>query len=100
MKNPLWKRIPRDLFHEFVKYLAVFLFMAVTIGFISGFLVASRSMQMTYDKSFERYNIEDGHFVLAKEAEPKLRKAVEKKKVTLYEDFYIEESVSKKKGEK
>ncbi|MBR1741265.1 MAG: ABC transporter permease [Lachnospiraceae bacterium] len=100
MKNPLLKRLPREIFGEFGKYLAVFLFMTVTIAFISGFLVASRSMQITYDESFERYHIEDGHFVLAKKAEDKLIKAVEKKKVTLYEDFYIEEEVSKKKDEK
>ncbi len=100
MKSPLLKRLPREIFGEFGKYLAVFLFMTATIAFISGFLVASRSMQITYDESFEKYNIEDGHFVLAKEAEPKLLKAVEKKKVTLFEDFYIEEKVSKKEKEK
>ena len=100
MKSPLLKRLPREIFGEFGKYLAVFLFMTATIAFISGFLVASRSMQITYDESFEKYNIEDGHFVLAKKAEPKLVKAVEKKHVTLYEDFYIEESVAKKEGEK
>lgn len=100
MKSPLLKRLPREIFGEFGKYLAVFLFMTATIAFISGFLVASRSMQITYDESFEKYNIEDGHFVLEKKAEPKLVKAVEKKHVTLYEDFYIEESVAKKEEEK
>lgn len=91
MKNPLLKRLPREIFGEFGKYLAVFLFMTATIGFISGFLVASGSMQITYNKSFERYNIEDGHFVLAKKAENALIKKIEKEKVTLYPDFYVEE---------
>lgn len=38
--------------------------MTLTIGFISGFLVAGSSMKKTYDDSFEKYNIENGHFVL------------------------------------
>lgn len=62
--NPLRKRIPREFTHEIGKYIAVFLFMTLTIGFVSGFLVASGSMKHTYDESFKRYNIEDGHFVL------------------------------------
>ena len=31
--------------------------MTLTIGFISGFLVAGSSMKKTYDDSFEKYNI-------------------------------------------
>ena len=101
MKNPLLKRLPREIFGEFGKYLAIFLFMAATIGFVSGFLVASGSMQRTYRESFDRYNIEDGHFVLAKEPEAELLRTIEKEKVTLYPDYYLEETVSPlKKGEK
>ena len=44
MKNPLRKRIPRELKGEFGKYLVVFLLMVLTIGFVSGFLVADGSM--------------------------------------------------------
>ena len=44
MKNPLRKRLLRELVSEFGKYLVIFLFMAVTIGFVSGFLVAGDSM--------------------------------------------------------
>lgn len=90
MRNPLNKRLPREFFGEFGKYAAIFLFMAATIAFISGFLVASRSMQITYDESFEEYNIEDGHFVLDDEADQKLINKIEKEDVTLYADFYLE----------
>ena len=44
MKNPLLKRLPRELIGDIGKYLAVFLFMTATIGFVSGFLVADDSM--------------------------------------------------------
>lgn len=90
MRNPLNKRLPREFFGEFGKYAAIFLFMAATISFVSGFLVASGSMQLTYDESFERYNVEDGHFVLSGKADEKLTDKIEKEDVTLYEDFYLE----------
>ncbi|WP_370749741.1 ABC transporter permease [Eubacterium sp.] len=88
MKNPLRKRIFRELKEDFSKYLVIFLFMTLTIGFISGFLVAAGSMKTAYDESFEKYNIEDGHFVLDKKADSELIKEIEKENVTLYENFY------------
>ena len=69
MKNPLNKRYFRELKNDFGKYIALCLFLIVTIGFCSGFLVADGSTKGAYDESFEKYNIEDGHFILAKEAE-------------------------------
>ena len=69
MKNPLNKRYFRELKNDFGKYIALCLFLIVTIGFCSGFLVADGSTKGAYDESFEKYNIEDGHFILAKEAD-------------------------------
>ncbi|MEE3468110.1 MAG: ABC transporter permease, partial [Eubacterium sp.] len=63
MKNPLMKRIPRELKGELGKYVVIFLFMILVIGFISGFLVAANSMIAAYDESFEKYNVEWGHFI-------------------------------------
>ena len=62
MKSPLRKRIPRELKGEFGKYLVVFLLMVLTIGFVSGFLVADGSMLKAYNDSFDKYNIENGNF--------------------------------------
>ena len=64
MKNPLFKRLPYILKDEIAKYLIIFLFMAGSIGLISGFLVADGSMIKAYNDSFDKYNIEDGHFRL------------------------------------
>ena len=49
MRSPLLKRLPREFKSELGKYIAIFLFMTLTIGFISGFLVAGSSMKKTYD---------------------------------------------------
>ena len=62
MKNPLRKRFFRELREEIGKYLVVFILMAATIGFVSGFLVADGSMLTSYNNSFQKYNIEDGKF--------------------------------------
>lgn len=91
MKNPLNKRLPRELRSEFGKYLVIFLLMLGSIGFVSGFLVAGGSMLVTYHEGFEKYNIEDGNFCTKKELNKAKRKAIEGFGVTLYEKYYIEE---------
>ena len=95
MKNPLRKRLPKELVGDLSKYLVVFLFMTLTIGMISGFLVADDSMLQAYDESFEKYNIEDGNFTLAAEADDALIDEIEKSDVTVYEHFYLEQKTEK-----
>lgn len=93
MKSPLRKRIPRELKGEFGKYLVVFLLMVLTIGFVSGFLVADGSMLKAYDESFDKYNIEDGNFRTAEKVYKSQWKDIEAAGVKLYENYYIEESL-------
>ncbi len=90
MMNPLVKRLPRELKSEFSKYLVIFIFMILVIGFVSGFLVASGSMITAYDESFEKYNIEDGNFELVTEIDKDLAHKLEDKSVSVYENFYVE----------
>ena len=49
MRNPLNKRLPRELKHDFGKYLVIFLFMVMMISLVSGFLVADNSVKHSYD---------------------------------------------------
>ena len=72
MRNPLNKRLPRELKHDFGKYLVIFLFMVMMISLVSGFLVADNSVKHSYDEGFEKYNLEDGHFALDKEPDSSL----------------------------
>ena len=94
MKNPLTKRLPRELKSEFVKYLVIFLLLIISIGFVSGFLVADGSMIRTYNEGFQKYNIENGHFQIAKKATTSQIQAIEENDITLYENFYSEESIT------
>ena len=93
MKNPLFKRLPYILKDEIAKYLIIFLFMAGSIGLISGFLVAGGSMIKAYNDSFDKYNIEDGHFRLNDSLSKENKKTLEKEGVTIYDLNYIEEEV-------
>lgn len=67
--------------------------MVLTIGFVSGFLVADGSMLKAYDESFDKYNIENGNFRTAEKVYRSQWKDIEAAGVTLYENYYIEEDL-------
>lgn len=99
MKNPLCRRIPKELKDDFGKYIVIFLFMVITTGMVSGFLVAGESMKQTYDQSFDKYSVEDGHFALNSEATDDMKKAIEDEGVTLYDMPYYDLDMSIKKSD-
>lgn len=93
MRNPLVKRLPSEFKNELGKYIVIFLFMALSVSFVSGWSVAGGSMATAYDESFEKYNIEDGNFELYAKADDELIKAVEDSDrfdAKIYENFYVE----------
>ncbi|MDO4544792.1 MAG: ABC transporter permease [Bacillota bacterium] len=99
VRNPLTKRLPRELKQDLGKYLAIFLFLILSIGFVSGFLVAGSSMKTAYNESFEKYNVEDGNFRLAQEASDQLIETLEAEDIQIYENFYIEAGEADKNHE-
>lgn len=97
MKNPIYKRIPREIKSEFGKYLALFLFIALTAGLISGYIVANRSMIKAYDKSYTNERIENGHFSIAMEPDSRfdesLNKTAKKEKIRISKQFYKQKTI-------
>ncbi|MCM1272920.1 MAG: FtsX-like permease family protein [Clostridium sp.] len=93
IKNPLEKRVPRELIGDWSKYLVVSLFLILTIGFVSGMYVANGSMMKAADDGVTEYKMEDGHFELGREAGDDLLAAIEggEVPVSLYENFYRNE---------
>ena len=95
MKNPLRKRIPRELKGDWKKYLVVAVFLILTIGFVSGMYVANGSMMQAAAEGKEKYHLEDGHFELDEKADQELIRAIETGEkavpVTVYENFYRNE---------
>ncbi len=88
MKNPLLKRLPRELKTDIKKYLVLFIMFSLIIGVVSGVYVANNSMLTALNEAYEKYNIEDGHFNLDSEATDDLISAIEKEGVSVYEQFY------------
>lgn len=78
VRNPLIKRIPKELIGDWKKYLVVFAFLVLTIGFVSGMYVANESMMTAADESVTKYKREDGHFEWKDKADADLLKDVEK----------------------
>ena len=94
MKNPLRKRLPRELKSELGKYLVVFLLMIATIGLVSGFLVADGSMLIAYNESFDKYNVEDGNFSTGEKVYRGQKEAIEELGGKVYENYYIEDALT------
>lgn len=95
IKNPLRKRIIREIRQDMGKNLAIFIFITATIAFISGFFVADESMKKAYDESFEKYNIEDGNFEAGEELSEEIIQELERENVKIYNNFYVEKEVKK-----
>lgn len=97
MRNPLIKRLPRELKGDVGKYLVIFLFMTMLISLVSGFLVADNSVYDAYEKGFEKYNVEYADFVTADEMSDETIKELENdNKVRIYDQRYYKLKESKR----
>lgn len=101
MKNPLIRRIPREILGEWHKYLVIFVFLTLTIGFVAGLFVANDSMITSAENGVREYRQEDGNFELRDRAADELVEKIESGKqadgskeeevpVKLYENFFQE----------
>lgn len=95
MRNPLTKRIPRELAKDAAKYIAIFIMMVLLISMCSGMRVGNESLKKAYYDSFEIYNIEDGHIVFDKQLPVSLKNTLEEKiGMKLYDGYYFDETMS------
>lgn len=95
MRNPLNRRIPRELAKDWVKYAAIFILMVILVSLCSGMKVGTSSLAKTYYDSFDEYTLEDGHLTLDKALPDELRTALEEKgELKLYDYYYFDEEVS------
>lgn len=95
MKNPLIKRLPRELAKDATKYIAIFIMMVVLIAACSGMRVGNESLKAAYNESFELYNIEDGHITFDKTLPDELKETFESNmEMKFYDNFYFDEDTS------
>ena len=62
MRNPLFKRLPREFLKDIVKYIVMFFFLMIPLAVCSGYMIGNDSMIKTFNKAIDKYNLEDGHF--------------------------------------
>ena len=61
-RNPLGRRVWKDLLSDWKRYLMIFLMLVVTIGFVSGMYVANNSMMQSLDSGAEKFSTLLGQF--------------------------------------
>ena len=88
-KNPLIKRVPRELLGEWHKYFVISAFLIMMIGFISGMYVANNSMLTSAENKKTEYNLEDGSFELKDKADENLIAALEKGEKADLKAYYL-----------
>ncbi len=76
-KNPLRRRVCRDLLRDWKRYLMIFAMLVVTIGFVSGMYVGNKSMMASLSSNAEKFHRENGHFELSRAADPDIIAAIE-----------------------
>lgn len=90
MKNPLNKRLPRELRQDFGKYVVIFAFLTMLIALVSGFLVATDSCEQSYYEGMEKYRVEHGHLTFDKQPDKQFLAEIEKKAdLTFYNLPYL-----------
>jgi len=95
VKNPLVKRMPRELLGDWKKYLVVALFLILTTGFVSGMYVANGSMLQAAADGKTAYHLESGHFELDKQGSDRLLSAIERGEKADVRQYYLDEAFTK-----
>lgn len=92
MRNPLNRRLPRELAKDWAKYAAIFILMVLLISICSGMRVSNESLKQAYYESFDKYVLEDGHLTLDKPLPDEMRSVFEEKgAMKLYDNLYFDE---------
>ncbi|SEP68086.1 putative ABC transport system permease protein [Lachnospiraceae bacterium RM5] len=93
MRNPLIKRIPKELKSEWHKYIVIILFMILMIGLVSGMYVGHDSMLASIDEGKEKLKLEDGSFEINKKASEGLIAGMESGEMADVRQYYIDEGM-------
>lgn len=92
IKNPLIKRIPKELAGDWRKYLVVSLFLILVIGFVSGMYVANNSMVAAINDSKTKYILENGHFELSEKADISLLRDISTGEMAYIKAYYTDKA--------
>ena len=93
MKNPLIKRVPRELIRDWHKYLVIIIFMVLMIGVISGMYVGHDSMLAQINAGVEELVLEDGSFEITRKASDKMLEDIAAGEKADVRSFFIEKGI-------
>ena len=99
MRNPLIKRIPKELASDWHKYLVIIIFMVLMIGVISGMYVGHDSMLASVAEGRVELKLEDGSFELSDKASPELIEAISTGEMADVRQYFIDEGMKEAKEE-
>ncbi len=93
MRNPLIKRIPKELASDWHKYLVIILFMVLMIGVISGMYVGRESMIAAIEAGKTELNLEDGRFELSHRASDELLDSISTGEKADVRQYFIDKGI-------
>ncbi|MBR3279788.1 MAG: permease [Lachnospiraceae bacterium] len=93
MRNPLIKRIPKELASDWHKYLVIIIFMVLMIGVISGMYVGRESMIASIQSGKDELNLEDGRFELSQRASEELLAGISTGGMADVRQYFIDEGM-------
>lgn len=97
MKNPINKRIFRQVRFYPLRFFPIFILIALVVSFSASFYTAQDSVKTIYYKELKDGKVEDGQFTSINKLDQKTIKNLEKKDIKIYENFNIEVNQNKDK---
>lgn len=95
IKNPLRKRVLRELKKDAAKYAAIFIMMVLLVSMCSGMRVSNESLKKAYYDSYELYTLEDGHMTFDKALPDSVRTSIEEKGgLRFCDNMFIDEDIT------
>ena len=93
MRNPLIKRIPKELRSDWHKYIVIIIFMVMMIGLVSGMYVGHDSMLKAVNDGRTELNLEDGSFELSSKASEELLAALSTGEQADVRQYFIDKGI-------
>ncbi|MBR3573880.1 MAG: permease [Lachnospiraceae bacterium] len=93
MRNPLIKRIPKELVSEWHKYLVIIVFMVIMISVISGMYIGHDSMLSSVYANRDALNLEDGRFELSGRASREMLDAISTGELADVREYFIQKGM-------
>ena len=93
MRNPLVKRIPKELASDWHKYIVIILFMVLMISLVSGMYVGHDSMLAAVDRNVDELKLEHGSFELSSRASEEMLEALSSGELADVRQYFIDEGM-------